>query len=282
MDQLETWQAAVLGIVQGLSEPLPISSSGHLVVVPWLFDWPDPGGDASASKTFDVAVHLGTLFGVVIYFWRDLVSIVASAWRTLRTRTFETFEDRLPWYLILASIPAALVGAAFADTFEGPLSDPVAVGIQLIAFGLLLWVADRFFASERVMETLNGREALFIGFAQVLALIPGTSRSGITMTAGRVLKLRREAAARFSFLMSVPVVAGAVLFKSYDTFVAGDGLPDGAAAPFAAGIITSTVVGLFAIAFLLKYVRNHTLLPFVIYRCALGAVVLVVAATGLR
>ncbi len=280
--QLEVWQAAILGAVQGLSEPLPISSSAHLILVPWLFDWPDPGGDASASKAFDVALHLGTLFGVVLYFWRELLRIVASAGRSLHTRSFATFEDRLPWYLILASIPAAVVGAAFADLFEGPLSNPVLVAIQLILFGIVLWAADSLFSSERAMETLNGRESLMIGLAQVLALVPGTSRSGITMSAGRVLRLDRAAAARFSFLMSVPIVFGAVLFKTYDVFVVGDGLPTGSASAFAVGVLTATITGIFAIAFLLRFVRNHTFTPFVIYRVGLGVFVLVVAAAGLR
>jgi len=281
-EALELWQAAVLGVVQGLSEPLPISSSGHLILVPWLFDWPDPGGDASASKAFDVAVHLGTLLGVVVYFWRDLGHILASAWRSLRTRSLATFDERLPWYLILATIPAAVVGAAGASLFEGALSNPVWVGVQLIVFGLLLGAVDHWAASERGMETLSGRDALGIGLAQALALIPGTSRSGITITAGRGLRLTREAAARFSFLMSVPAVAGAVAFKTYDTFIVGDGLPDGAVGAFLVGIASAAILGLLAIAFLLRYVRNHSFAPFVIYRVALGVLVLGVAAAGLR
>lgn len=277
---LEDWQALILGIVQGITEPIPISSSGHLVIIPWLFDWPSVGGDDSFSKTFDVALHLGTLFGVVAYFWRDLARIIASAFRGMARRRFETYEDRLPWYIALSTIPAVIVGFLLTDLLEGPLSTPALIGVELILFGILLWYADTYLSRNRVFENLVARDAGFIGLAQALALMPGVSRSGITMTAAMARGFNREAAARFSFLMSVPVILGAVLLKTYETFVQGDGLPPGSTGTFAIGIISSTITGYIAIWFLLRYVRNNSFTPFVIYRIGLGLVVLLVA--GLR
>ncbi len=277
---LEDWQALILGIVQGITEPIPISSSGHLAIIPWLFDWPSVGGDDSFSKTFDVALHLGTLFGVVAYFWRDLGRIIASAFRGMARRRFETYEDRLPWYIALSTVPAVIVGFLLTDLLEGPLSTPALIGVELILFGILLWYADTYLARNRLLENLVARDAGFIGLAQALALMPGVSRSGITMTAAMARGFNRETAARFSFLMSVPVVLGAVLLKTSETFVQGDGLPPGSADTFAIGIISSTITGYVAIWFLLRYVRNNSFTPFVIYRIGLGLVVLLVA--GLR
>ena len=277
---LEDWQALILGIVQGITEPIPISSSGHLVIIPWLFDWPSVGGDDSFAKTFDVALHLGTLFGVVAYFWRDLTRIIASTFRGLARRRFDTYEDRLPWYIALSTIPAVVVGFTLTDLLEGPLSTPALVGVELIAFGVLLWYADTYLARSRALEALVARDAGVIGLAQALALMPGVSRSGVTMTAAMARGFGREAAARFSFLMSVPVVLGAVMLKFYETFIQGDGLPDGSTSAFVIGIVSSTITGYVAIWFLLRYVRNNSFTPFVIYRVALGVVVLLVA--GLR
>jgi undecaprenyl-diphosphatase len=274
---LEDWQALILGIVQGITEPIPISSSGHLAIIPWLFDWPSVGGDDSFSKTFDVALHLGTLFGVVAYFWRDLSRITASAFRGVARRRFDTYEDRLPWYIALSTIPAVLVGVLLTDLLEGPLSTPALIGVELIVFGVLLWYADTYLSRSKVLENLVARDAGFIGLAQALALMPGVSRSGITMTAAMARGFNREAAARFSFLMSVPVVLGAVLLKGHETFVQGDGLPPGSTGSFAIGIISSTITGYVAIWFLLRYVRNNSFTPFVIYRIGLGLVVLLVA-----
>jgi undecaprenyl-diphosphatase len=273
---LADWQAVILGIVQGITEPIPISSSGHLVIVPWLFGWPSVGEDNSFNKTFDVALHMGTLLAVVIYFWRDLVLITKSAWRGLTERNVEGFERKLPWYIALSAVPAALAGALLTDLFEGPLSEPWIIGVQLIIFGLVLYGADRVLAHTKLMNRMLAGDAAFIGVAQTLALMPGVSRSGITISAGLARGFNRESATRFAFLMSVPIIFGAGLFKGYETFVTGEGLPDGATSAFVIGIISSAVTGYAAIAFLIRYVRTHSFLPFVVYRCGLGVLVLAV------
>ncbi len=278
MSNLADWQALILGIVQGITEPIPISSSGHLAIIPWLFGWPSVGDDNGFNKTFDVALHMGTLAAVVIYFWRDLVNITKSALRGLTERRVDDFERKLPWYIVLSAIPAALAGGLFSSTFEGPLSEPWLIGVQLIGFGVVLFAADRFLAGSKLMERMMVNDAAFIGVAQTLALMPGVSRSGITISAGLARGFNRESATRFAFLMSVPIIFGAGLFKGYETFVTGDGLPDGATSAFVLGIVSSAITGYFAIAFLLRYVRTHSFLPFVVYRCALGVLVLAVAA----
>jgi undecaprenyl-diphosphatase len=275
---IDTFQAAVLGVVQGLSEPLPISSSGHLILVPWLFDWSSITSDTAFNKTFDVALHLGTLIGIVAYFWRDVISILAAAWRSLRGRSFSRFEERLPWYIALATIPGFVFGALGEGLIEGPLGDPAVISVNLIVFGIILYLADRYARHKRMMERMNGKDAGLIGLAQAVALMPGVSRSGITMTAGLGLGLTRDAAARFSFLISIPVVAGAVAYKGFTEFVTGDGLPAGAAQPFVVGIVTSTVTGFAAVWFLLRYIRKRTFTPFVVWRIAFGVLCLIVAA----
>ena len=278
MDTLADWQALVLGIVQGITEPIPISSSGHLAIIPWLFGWPSVGDDNSFNKTFDVALHMGTLASVILYFWRDLTNMVREAFAGLADRKFDTFERKLPWYILLSMVPAAVAGALFSGLFEGPLSAPWLIGVQLIVFGVVLYAADRYMAKSNLMNKMMAKDAAFIGLAQTLALMPGVSRSGITISAGLARGLTREAATRFAFLMSVPVIAGAGLFKGYETFISGDGLPPGATSAFIIGVISSGVTGYFAVAFLLRYVRTRSFMPFVIYRIALGILVLAVVA----
>jgi len=271
--------AIVLGLVQGLSEFLPISSSGHLIFVPWLFGWNDFDSD-SVQKAFDVALHIGTLAAVCIYFRRDLLIYIRDGWRALRSRGRRTTpEGRLAWLLLLATLPAALVGAVFEKQIDEQLGRIPLIAVSLIAFGLLLGWADHL-PGKRELESMDRRDALVIGAAQVLSLNPGTSRSGITITAGRMQTFSREAAARISFLMAIPVTAGAALFKVGK--LVKDGVPDGLAVPMIVGIITSGVAGWVAVAGLLRYVRTHSFLPFVIYRVVLGIALLIVAITGLR
>jgi undecaprenyl-diphosphatase len=259
-----------------LSEPLPISSSGHLVLVPWLFDWPSVGGSGAFDKTFDVALHLGTLVGIVAYFWRDVIAILAGLVRSLARRSFDRFEERLPWYIALATIPGAAFGAAGEGLIEGPLGEPALVALNLIGFGLVLLAADRLARHKWTLERLRSGSAFSIGMAQALSLMPGVSRSGITMTAALALGFTREAAARFSFLISIPIIAGAVLYKGFTTFVTGAGLPPGTAPQFVWGIVASMVSGFGAVWFLLRYVRRRTFTPFVLYRIAAGILVLAV------
>lgn len=271
--------AIVLGLVQGLSEFLPISSSGHLILVPWLFGWDDLG-DASVDKAFDVALHIGTLVAVVGYFRKDLAVYVREGVRLVVSRERpSTGEGRLAWLLVLSAVPAAVVGALFDDFITEKLGTPTMIAVSLIVFGLILAWADRR-AGTRTIDDFTTRDALQVGAAQVLALNPGTSRSGITISAGRFTGFNRDAAARISFLMSIPVTTGAVLLKVGK--LVSDGIPDGLLGPMIAGIITSGLAGWFAVWGTIRLVRTRSFMPFVIYRCVLGVVVLGIVATGWR
>ncbi len=266
------FHAIVLGITQGLSEFLPISSSGHLRLVPWLFGWDDFAGRAGLEKTFDVALHLGTLLGAVAYFWRDIVRYLRAAFTSSGRGT----EDRrLAWLLVVSSIPAAATGALFADAIEKKTGAIWLIATMLIVFGLLLAWADRRLGA-RPVEEIRLRDALWMGASQAIALQPGVSRSGVTMSAGRLAGLSRDAAVRFSFLMSLPIIAGALLFKGAD--VAGAGLPDGFAAPFVWGIVASGLTGWLAVWGTLRLIRTRSFTPFVIYRVAVGVGVLALSA----
>ena len=271
--------AVVLGLVQGLSEFLPISSSGHLLLVPWLFDWHD-FDNSSIEKAFDVALHLGTLAAVVGYFRRDLVVYVREGVRLVVRRERPADPDgRLAWLLVLSSLPAAAVGALFEKSIDDKLGTPALIAVSLIVFGVLLGIADRR-AGSRQLADFQRDDALKIGAAQILALNPGTSRSGITMTAARYVGFTRDAAARASFLMAIPVTAGAVAYKLLK--LAGDGVPDGLGVPMVVGIVTAGVSGWAAVWGTLRLIRTHSFMPFVIYRCVLGLAVLVILATNWR
>jgi undecaprenyl-diphosphatase len=271
--------AIILGLVQGLSEFLPISSSGHLLLVPWLFDWHD-FDNAAIEKAFDVALHLGTLAAVVGYFRHELVTYVREGVRLLVRRERPVDPDgRLAWLLVLSSIPAAIAGALFEKTIDNKLGKPGLIAVSLIVFGVLLAVADRR-SGQRSLTDYQRDDALKVGAAQVLALNPGTSRSGITMTAARFLGFTRDAAARASFLMAIPVTAGAVAYKGLKLMK--DGVPSGLGVPMIVGIITAGISGWAAVWGTLRLIRTRSFMPFVIYRCALGVLVLVILAAGWR
>ncbi len=272
-------EAILLGIVQGLTEFLPISSSGHLILVPWLQDYTYLQEHESFNKTFDVALHIGTLIGVVSYFRSDLARMLVGWFRTLRRRSIDTLDERLAWVVVVATIPAVIVGGLGEDWIDENLGEPWMIAISLILFGLLLGVSDRR-PQDNGLEDITLKRGLVLGVAQSLALSPGTSRSGITITAGRFMGLDRDAAARISFLMLVPVTGGAVAVKAYGAVI--DGLPAGVAAPIVAGIIASAISGYLAIAVLLRYVRTHNYDVFVIYRVFAGLFVLSLIATGVR
>jgi undecaprenyl-diphosphatase len=265
--------AIVLGIVQGLSEFLPISSSGHLIVVPWLFGWDDFAGDDSLKKTFDVALHIGTLAGVLAYFRRDLVSLALAGLRRPRSR-----EGKLAWWILASAVPAAITGALLSEVIEEELGQVWLIGVMLIVFGLVLWWADRR-PGGRAADEARFRDLMWMGAGQALALQPGVSRSGATMTAGRLIGLDRDGAARLAFLMSVPITGGAVLYKAWDAFgPGGAGIPPGFGPAFAWGIAASAITGWFAVWGTLKWVRTRTFAPFVIYRCTAGALILLLYA----
>jgi undecaprenyl-diphosphatase len=277
---LSNWQALVLGLVQGATELLPISSSGHLILVPWLFDWTYLEMNDEFNQTFDVALHVGTLVAVVAYFWTDVKRLVAAWLGSVRRRRIETPEERIAWFVAVATVPAAVVGALGESVIAEHLGEPWQIAIFLAVFGVLLWIADRT-PARRQMSDLGLGTAVAVGFAQSLALMPGVSRSGVTITAARFLGLDRDSAARFSFLLLIPIVFGASLWEGINEVVLGD-LPPGSTGPFIVGVIASAAGGLFAIWALLGYVRRHDYTIFVVYRLALAAFILLLIAANLR
>ena len=266
--------AIILGITQGLSEFLPISSSGHLILVPWLFGWDELTRNPELNKSFDVALHVGTFVGALAYFRLDVVRIVEGALGSLRKRAVETPDERLAWLLVLSTVPAALVGVLFEGFIEERLGDPWLIGVMLIVFGLVLWWADRL-PERRPEDAWRARDAVLMGVAQALALQPGVSRSGVTMSMARWLGFDRAAAARLSFLMSIPVIAGAVLL-SVGGLVADGGVPPGFGPAFFWGIVASAITGFIAVWLLLKAIRRLSLLPYVAYRVVAGTAVIAI------
>jgi undecaprenyl-diphosphatase len=278
--RLSDWQALALGITQGLTELLPISSSGHLILVPWIGNWHYLETHKSFNKTFDVALHLGTLLAVILYFWSDVVRYVGAWFRSVGRRSIGDDDERLAWYILAATIPAALAGALGEETIESRLGQPWQIAIFLSVFGALLWIADRSSQVRRIQDLRFGT-AFLIGISQILALMPGVSRSGITITTGRFAKLDRDSAARFSFLLLIPIVFGAVLYKGVKHMVLHS-LPAGSTGPFVVGTLAAAAVGLVAIDFLLGYVRRHDYTPFVVYRLIAAAVIVLIIVSGWR
>lgn len=267
--------AIVLGITQGVSEFLPISSSGHLRLVPWLLGWNDFAGNAGIEKTFDVALHLGTFFGALAYFRNDISAFA----RAVFTRNGDDTNRRIAWLLVIASVPGAVVGALFESLIEENLGQFWLIGLMLIVFGLVLLYADRLLGARQT-EDFRLRDALLMGTGQALALQPGVSRSGITITVGRKLGFDRDSAARLSFLMSLPIIGGAAAYKGAKLL--RDGIPAGIATPFSWGMFASAVTGYLAVWGVLRVVRTRSFTPFVLYRVLAGVAVLVVYATGIR
>ena len=278
--RLSAWPARALGATQGFSELLPVSSSGHLILVPWLANWTYLAHHESFNKTFDVSLHLGTLVAVVAYFWSDVVRYVAAFVAVVRSRAIRTDDERLSVGIAIATIPAAIVGALGEAKMDEKLGQPWQIAIFLAVFGLLLWYADRTPEDVQISDLGLWRSVL-IGISQILALMPGVSRSGITITAGRFSRLTRDAAARFSFLLLIPIVLGAVLYKGLKHVVLNP-LPSGSTGPFVVGTIASAAVGLVAIDVLLGYVRRHNYSPFVLYRLAVAVFIVGVILSGWR
>ncbi len=262
--ELSVWQAVVLGLVQGLAEFLPISSSAHLSLAPWLLGWPAPG------LAFDVALHLGTLTAVLWYFRREWVLLTRAGWRVLRAAgRARDDEERRVRFLVIGTIPAAVAGLLLDDYAETVFRAPALTAAMLIAAGLLLWAVDRWAASRRALGSMQMRDALLVGLAQVAALIPGVSRSGATITAGRALGLDRGSAAVFSFLLSMPITVAAAVVKTPDALTQLS-----SPLPLLAGIGAAAVSGWLAIAVLLRYVRANGYGVFAVYRVALGVGIL--------
>ena len=275
---LSNWQAMVLGLVQGATELLPISSSGHLILVPWLADWDYLKEDDRFNQTFDVALHVGTLIAVVAYFRHDIARLAVAFWRSLQRRRIAGADERIAWFIAAATVPAAITGAVGEELIADNLGEPWQIAILLAVFGVLLWIADRRPQTRHIDDLTLGR-SFAVGLAQTLALAPGVSRSGITITAGRFLGLDRDSAARFSFLLLVPITLGAVLWKGLTDVVLGE-LPPGSTGPFVVGVLASALSGFAAIVFLLRYVRTHSYDIFVAYRLIASAIVVLLIATG--
>lgn len=258
---MDILQAAILGLVQGLGEFLPISSSAHLVIVPWLFNWEDPG------LTFDIALHIGTLIAVAIYFWKDWLQLITKGVTDARSR-----DGRLFWYLVLATIPGAMIGLLLEKKAETSFRNPVLIAIMLIVLGIVLYWVDRKSAKKIEAENISLKTSFLIGLSQALAIIPGVSRSGITMTTGLFLGLTREGAARFSFLLSAPIIFGAAIVK-VPHIIAN---PAVITTNFIVGMVVSFVTGIASIGFLLRHLQKKTFLPFAWYRFILGALILTI------
>jgi undecaprenyl-diphosphatase len=263
---MNVFEALVLGIVQGLAEFLPISSSAHLALTPWVFGWRDPG------LAFDVALHVGTLVAVLWYFNQEWKNLVVAFFRLVRTRRAESEEERRVIYLVIATIPGAIAGLLLEDMAESTFRNPFIIAPALMVMGVILWLVDRAAARDRSLATMRWVDALLIGIGQMFALLPGVSRSGSTITAGRALRFSRESAAVFSFLMSAPITFAATVLKVPDAV-----RESGISAPLIVGIVASAVSGWVAISVLLKLVARRGYGMFAAYRVLLGAGILALA-----
>jgi undecaprenyl-diphosphatase len=253
--------AIIYGIIQGLGEFLPISSTAHLTLAPWLFKWNDDPG-----LTFDVALHLGTLIAVLLYFWRDWVKLITAGVTTPKSK-----DGNLFWFLVVATIPGALFGKLFESKAETTFRNPALIAVMLIVAGCALYLADKYGKKNIGIEKIGLRRSILIGISQAIALIPGVSRSGATIMTGLGTGLSRESAAKFSFLLSAPIIFGSVILKYHDILH-----PKVGNLPFFVAILTAAIVGLLSIKFLLKYLKYNGFGIFVIYRLALGTIVILI------
>jgi undecaprenyl-diphosphatase len=267
------FQALVMGVVQGLTEFLPISSSGHLILVPFLFGWNDP---FITSLAFSVMLHIGTLLALLVFFRADWLRLVPAGLATIRDRSFRGDPDRkLAWLLVAATIPAAIAGFLLNDFIEEQVREPGLVALTLVIGGAIMWLADHWGSQTRDVDDVTFPVATGLGVAQAVALVPGISRSGISISAARFAGLNREAAARFSFLMATPITLGAALFEIRKLITGEAGVPV-EIGPLVVGMVAAFVSGMLAIGFLLRYLRTRSLDVFVAYRLILAAIVVVV------
>ena len=256
-------QALIMGLVQGLTEFIPVSSSGHLVLVPWLFGWKDP---FISSVAFTVILHMGTLLALLAYFWRDWMTLIPAGLAAIRDRSFKNDPNRkMAFMLVVATIPAVLVGPIFESKLEELVREPARIALMLCVGAAILWLADRWGSKERDMDSLTFRESLIIGVAQVVALVPGISRSGVSISAGLFLGLTRESAARFSFLMATPVIGGAGVWEARK-FLTHEAGPSPEMNVIVIGFLTALVSGFLAIRFMLAFLRRQPVTAFVVYR----------------
>lgn len=276
---MDTLHAIVLGVVQGLTEFLPVSSSGHLQLVPWLFEWNDFEGNPDLETAFDVAVHLGTLVGAIAYLWRDVMRLSTAGVR-MALGGERTRDGRIAMMLLATVVPAGVIGVVLSGVRDALDDDVWLTGVTLIVFGLLLLYADRI-GGDRPFESIGWRDAAIVGLAQACALQPGVSRSGVTVTAARWVGFERSDAARLVFLMSIPVIAAAGLYSFID--IGGmSGIPSDFRGAFLWGMLSSAVTGWVAVWGLLAFVRSRDFSPFVVYRVVVGLTVLGIVAAGWR
>ncbi len=256
-------QAIVLGVVQGLTELLPISSSAHLYLIPWIFGWTNAEEFNIAFNSFDVALHAGTLLAIAIFFFKDWIKLIKGGAKRVFKKE-KTFEGKMFWYLVLATIPGGAIGFILDHFLEDALKNALIIGIALIVMGIILYIVDKKAKSETEYQEMTLKQTFLIGLSQSLAFIPGVSRSGITMTTGRMLGIKRESVAKYSFLLSTPIVLGATLYKLKD--FAEILSHEAMILPFFIGIFASFIVGLFVIKFLLEYLKKGSFKGFAIYR----------------
>ena len=273
------WQAIVLGVVQGLAEFLPISSSAHLILVPWLFGWKDDGGVA-----FDVALHWGTLAAVLVVFWRDWIRLIAAGFRSLGDRKIGSDPDRrLFWALVVATIPAAILGKLLNKLAEEELRSPLLIACTMAVMGVVLWFADRVGTKNEDVTGMPLGRAFGIGVAQAAALVPGVSRSGVTISAGLFFGYTRESIARFSFLMSTPIIFGAGLVKIPElVHKMRAGESEVSIGALVAGVLAAAITGVVAVRWMLRYLRTNTYGAFAIYRVVVAVVIAGLWLSGKR
>ena len=265
------YQVVVLALIQALTEFLPISSSGHLAIAPKLFGWEDPG------LVFDIALHAGTLVAIAIYFFKDWIQLIGAGFGLKIGSDPELKKNPLMlWMIGLATIPLGVAGLVFGKQAEGPWRSPYVIGTMLIVVGFFMWYAERGVIGKKDMGTMSWFDGVTIGISQALAVVPGTSRSGATITTGLLRGLTREAAARFSFLLSAPAILAAALKGARDIQKSG-GIPHNMQMPFLLGTVISGIGGVVVIAYFLKYLRSHSLMPFVYYRIVFGIIVIALA-----
>ena len=257
---MQIYQALILGIVQGLTELLPISSSAHLTIIPWIFNW------SGLSESFDVALHFGTLLAIGLFFFKDWIELIKGGYK-LAVKKEKSTEGRMFWYIVLATIPGGIIGFLLDHFLENALKAPLIIATALIVMGIILYVVDKNCKSKISYEKMGLKETFLVGLSQALAFIPGVSRSGVTMTTARILKVDRESAAKYSFMLSAPIVLAATIFK-FSSFTLS--------LEFFIGVITSFLVGVGVIKFLLQYLKKGSFKVFAIYRVIAGLAVILI------
>ena len=255
---MEIYQALILGIVQGLTELLPISSSAHLTILPWIFNWNIP-------ESFDVALHFGTLLAIVLYFYKDWIELIKGGYK-YAVKKEKTVQGRMFWYIVLATIPGGIIGFLLDHFLGNTLNQPIIIAVSLIVMGIILYVVDKNSKSNVKYEEMTLKQTFLIGLSQALAFIPGVSRSGVTITTARAMGVKREAAAKYTFLLSTPIVFAATVLK-FNEFVFN--------LPFIVGVLASFIVGVFVIRFLLKYIQKGSFKIFAIYRVIFGILIII-------